>query len=294
MNAPLPIRLRVFFPFAAGYFLSYLYRTINAVIASDLTADLGVGPSSLGLLTGIYFIAFASFQLPLGALLDRCDARKVETLLLFFAGVGAFLFGTARSFTGLLLGRALIGLGVSACLMAAFKAHTTWFSPNVWPMMNGFQLASGSLGAIFATVPVETAAQTIGWRGLFLVLATLTFLAAAAIFWGVPQSPSPRSTPEPGKGKHGCKHIFTSATFWRVAPLTTFSQAAFLSIQGLWAGPWLRDVGNLERADVANVLFWVAIAMASGFMTLGSVGSRLSRRGITTKREKRTDGRITR
>jgi len=123
-----------------------------------------------------------------------------------------------------------------------------------------------------------------------LVPAALTFPAAATIFWGAPQSPSRRSAPESGKGKHRCKHIFTSATFWRVAPLTTFSQAAFLSIQGLWAGPWLRDVGNLERTAVANILFRVATAMASGFMTLGSVGSRLSRRGITIKREKRTDG----
>ena len=43
--------LRVFIPFALGYFLSYLYRTVNAVIAPDLVRDIGVDPASLGLLT---------------------------------------------------------------------------------------------------------------------------------------------------------------------------------------------------------------------------------------------------
>lgn len=281
MSYPLATRLRVFIPFAAGYFLSYLYRTINAVIASDLTADIGVGPSSLGLLTATYFIAFASFQLPLGVLLDRYGARKVEAILLLFAGSGAFLFGTAQSFTGLLIGRALIGLGVSACLMAAFKAYTTWFSPKVWPMINGFQLASGGLGAIFATVPVERAVQLVGWRGVFLVLAALTCMASAAIFWGVPENRSQESKPEPVNPNQGFKEVFTSFTFWRVVPLTTLSQAAFLSIQGLWAGPWLRDIGGLERTAVANLLFWVATAMALGFMGLGSLGSWLGHRGVS-------------
>ncbi len=281
MNRSPAIYLRVFAPFAAGYFLSYLYRTINAVIASDLTTDLGVGPSSLGLLTATYFIAFASSQLPLGILLDRYGARKVEAILLLFAGSGAFLFGTAQSFTGLLVGRALIGLGVSACLMAAFKAYTTWFSPKVWPMINGFQLASGGLGAIFATVPVERAVQWVGWRGVFLVLSALTFMAAAAIFWGVPENQAQKRELQPENANQGFKDVFTSFTFWRVVPLTTFSQAAFLSIQGLWAGPWLRDIGGLERTAIANLLFWVATAMAMGFMSLGSIGSWLSRRGVS-------------
>ena len=79
--------LRVFLPFAAGYFLSYLFRVVNAVLAPDLAADIGVGPSALGLLTSVYFITFASFQLPLGILLDRYGPRKTEAALLMFAGL---------------------------------------------------------------------------------------------------------------------------------------------------------------------------------------------------------------
>jgi MFS family permease len=113
--------LRVFLPFAAGYFLSYLFRVVNAVLAPDLAADIGVGPSALGLLTSVYFITFASFQLPLGVLLDRYGPRKTEAVLLMFAAIGAFLFSQADSLAGLVIGRAFIGFGVSACLMASFS-----------------------------------------------------------------------------------------------------------------------------------------------------------------------------
>ena len=68
----------VFLPFAGGYFLSYLFRSINAVIAPQLTAEVGLTAADLGLLTSCYFLAFASFQLPLGVLLDRYGPRRVQ------------------------------------------------------------------------------------------------------------------------------------------------------------------------------------------------------------------------
>ena len=43
--------LRIYFAFAAGYLLSYLFRTVNAVISPELTRELSLNPSSLGLLT---------------------------------------------------------------------------------------------------------------------------------------------------------------------------------------------------------------------------------------------------
>jgi len=273
--------LRVFLPFAAGYFISYLYRVVNAVIAPDLIADIGVGPSALGLLTATYFIAFASFQLPLGVLLDRFGPRKVEAVLLLFAAVGAFIFARAESLAGLVIGRAFIGFGVSACLMAAFKGYALWFPREKWAMVNGFQMAAGGLGALAATAPVEAALQFTDWRGVFMGLALVTLLTALAVFSIVPE----KTIEAGGESLHnqlrGIREVFTSRKFWRTAPLTTMSQAAFLAIQGLWAGPWLSHVAGLERTEVAGMLFWIAVAMIAGFITLGSITEQLNKRGIS-------------
>ncbi len=281
MSLPISTLLRVFLPFAGGYFLSYLFRVVNAVIAPDLIADTGIGPSALGMLTASYFIAFASFQLPLGILLDRFGPRKVESMLLLLAALGAFLFARAEGLGGLILGRALIGLGVSACLMASFKAYTLWFAKEKWPLINGLQMASGGLGALAATSPVEAILQFTDWRGVFIGLALLTLTATAAIYFLVPENPALGDTRQNLRDQlDGIRQIFRSRIFWRSAPLTTASQAAFLSIHGLWAGPWLTHIGQLSRPEVAGVLFWVAAAMVGGYISIGSLAVRLSKSGI--------------
>jgi len=275
--------LRVFLPFAAGYFLSYLYRVVNAVIAPDLVSDLGIGPSALGLLTSTYFISFASFQLPLGVLLDRYGPRRMEAGLLLFAGLGAYLFARSGSLAGLVAARAFIGFGVSACLMAAFKAYTLWFPRERWPMVNGFQMAAGGLGALAATSPVEAALQITDWRGVFMAMAVFTLVVAAAVYTVVPEKPSSGSKERLSDQLQGVRTVFTSLEFWRTAPLTTLSQAAFLAIQGLWAGPWLKDVAGMDRVAVAGVLFRIAVAMIFGFILLGTLAERCSRWGIPVR-----------
>jgi MFS family permease len=272
--------LRVFLPFALGYFLSYLYRTVNAVIAPDLVNDLGLAPVDLGLLTSAYFLSFAAFQLPLGLLLDRFGPRRVEAGLLLFAALGAVLFGRAETLGGLLLGRALIGLGVSACLMAAFKAFVIWVPAERLPMANGVQMVSGGLGALMATVPVEAALQVTDWRMVFIGLGLLTLLAAAAVFFIVPEQPAVPSGESPRQQLRGIADIFASRFFWRLAPWAIISQATYLAVLGLWSGPWLRDVAGYDRDAVANSLFLIALAMIVGYFSFGALAERLSRRGI--------------
>ena len=70
--------LRLYPAFAAGYLLSYFYRNVNAVISPDLTRELSLSPGALGLLTAVYFVAFAAMQIPAGMLLDRYGPRRVE------------------------------------------------------------------------------------------------------------------------------------------------------------------------------------------------------------------------
>lgn len=269
--------LRVFLPFATGYFFSYFYRAVNAVIAPDLIKDIGLTPSALGLLTSIYFISFASFQIPLGILLDRYGSRKVEAALLLIASLGALTFARAEGLIGLIIGRALIGFGVSACLMAAFKAYTQWFQPRNWPLINGFQVAAGGFGALAATAPVEIALLHTDWRGMFTALSLLTFLTAILIFLVVPEKKANNSQESLASQFQGIYQIFTDRRFWRLAPITALSLATFTSIQGLWAGPYLSHVAQYSRVQIGNTLFWVAAAMICGYILLGSLAAKLAK-----------------
>ena len=157
--------LRLFLPFAAGYFLSYLLRNVNAVIAPELTRELGVSAADLGLLTSAYLLTFGAFQLPLGILLDRYGPRRVEAALLLIAAAGSAWFAVGTSLGELAAARALIGLGVCACLMAAFKAFAVWFPAERLPSLNSAVMVAGGLGALTATTPLAWAAPILGTPG---------------------------------------------------------------------------------------------------------------------------------
>ena len=152
----------MFAPFAAGFFLSYVFRNANAVIARDLAAEFSLSPADVGLLTSMYLLSFAAMQVPVGVFLDRYGPRRVVASLLCIAGLGALGFALAGSFGELALGRALIGLGVSACQMGSIKAFTLWFPLARLATLNGWTIAFGGLGGLAATSPLEALLTPLG------------------------------------------------------------------------------------------------------------------------------------
>jgi MFS family permease len=278
----LPVKLlaTVWLPFACGYFLSYVFRTINAIIAPELVRELGVNPAQLGLLTSAYFFSFALFQLPLGLLLDRFGPRRVECVLLLCAAAGAVVFGWSRGLGGLVFGRALIGLGVSACLMGSIKAFVQWFPLARLATLNGWLLAAGGVGAIAASAPAEAALQWIDWRTLFFLIAGCTAAAAALMFALVPDKGDAAVQVPLRELLAGLRVVVGHPAFWRVTLVFALVQGTFLSVQGLWAAPWLSHVGAHSRPEVGRILMWIALAMTVGYATMGNLTDQLARRGI--------------
>jgi len=271
---------RIFLPFALGYFLSYMYRTVNAVLGPVLGAELGIDAAAVGLLTGAYFFAFAGVQVPLGMALDKFGPRRTQTVLLTVAAIGAFAFGLGDDTLSLALARAVIGAGVSGCLLASFKIFALWIPRQKLPLVNGLLLACGGAGVMASSSPVQAAVETIGWRDMFTLIAAATIAVAAIIFFVVPER---RAEGEP-KTLHdqlqGLKFIFRSRLFWSVAPLVMTAQAAWMSTQALWFGPWLRDIAGLDADAAADALFIGGVGMVLGYASLGWLTERLSRIGI--------------
>jgi len=271
-------------PFAAGYFMSYLLRAVNAVVAPDLVKEFGLSPAELGLLTAAYLGAFALFQLPLGVLLDRYGPRKVQAGLLSVAALGCFGFALAPDFIGLFAARAVIGLGFSAGLMASYKSSATWVPLERRSLANTGIMSVGALGVVVATEPTEYLVALIGWRHAFMVFAGLILLAALFILAVAPRKDT-LTAPAPFREQFGqMLAILKKPLFWRVAPLLGLTSGVQIGIQTLWAGPWLRDVMGFSREEVARHLLWMAVAFMVGILSVGVVADRLGRRGISPMR----------
>ncbi len=282
ISPPFELLLKVFLPFAGGYFLSYLYRTVNAIISPDLVREFSLGPDDLGLLTSSYFLAFALFQLPLGILLDRYGPRRVNASLLMLAATGAAFFGLAQSLPGLIVARALIGLGVSGCLMSSMKVFTLWFPLNRLATLNGWLLSCGGLGALSASKPAEALLRITDWHSMFLLLAALTFAAAGVIFLIVPERKTPHAPQSLIESLKSLPPILRNANFWKLGLLAIAGQGVAMSLQSLWIAPWLKDVVGLPRADIGSHLLMIALGMIVGAALWGGVADWLSRRGVDT------------
>jgi MFS family permease len=111
----------------------------------------------------MYLLSFAAMQVPVGVLLDRYGPRRVVASLLCIAELGALGFALAGSFGELALGRALIGLGVSACLMGSIKAFRLWFPLARLATLNGWMIAFDGLDGLAATSPLEALLTPLGW-----------------------------------------------------------------------------------------------------------------------------------
>ena len=272
--------LRVFAPFAAGYYFSYLLRNVNAVIAPDLSRDMGLSATDLGMLTSAYLLAFGAFQLPLGVLLDRYGPRRVEVALLAVAAAGCAAFALADGTGGLVAARALIGLGVSSCLMASFKAFSQWFPAERQPSLNAAVMAAGGLGALTATLPVTWVLPVLGWRGVFLTLGVGVLIIAAGIL-ATPEQKRSGSGEPLTEQLRALAGILRSRVFWRFAPQTAMVVGGFMAVQGLWAVPWLIHFNGESRAGAAFHLLLTSAAMLAGFLFIAVFVAPLQRRGVS-------------
>ncbi|MGZ9103999.1 MAG: conjugal transfer protein TrbF, partial [Rhodoplanes sp.] len=265
------------------YYLSYLFRTINALIADKLAAELALTAAQLGVLSAAYFVTFAAIQLPLGVWLDRHGPRRVQSMLLSAAAVGAATFSLGGGFASLLIGRALMGLGAAGALMAGLKAIVLWFPKERVTLLNGVFVTLGALGAVTATAPAEAVLDITGWRGLFVMLAPATALCAAAIFLLVPD-PATRTAKSSVTARCprsiGLKAIYADACFWRLAPLSATCVGTSWALQGLWAASWLADVERFDRAVIVRCLLVMALTLCTAALGLGMAADRLRRRGI--------------
>jgi sugar phosphate permease len=272
---------RVTFPLAAANCMNQAARMVMAIVGPVLAVELGLSAIELGVLAACLFAAYAAAQLPLGVALDAFGPRRVQAVLMVLAAIGFAMFALSPGFAGLVAARIVLGIAISAGLMALIKAHADWFERGRVAYVTSIATAIGALGSALATSPVQAMLPAFGWRGVFWVLCLLALGVAAWIFLAVPDKPRiPVPTRTLGGDIALSGRILASRTFWRLGPaVATLSMFNFAYL-GLWAGPWLRDVAGMDGPARAGVLFFYTFAMVAGSMLAGSAASRAHAAGL--------------
>jgi predicted MFS family arabinose efflux permease len=274
-----PIFLRVTAPFLAGYFVSYVYRMVNAVLAPTLAAEFGLSAGGLGLLSSMYFFSFALCQLPVGVAMDRFGPRRVNAALLLVAAAGGAWFASAESAGAAMAARALIGIGVSVALMSSLTAFVLWYPPDRLSTLNAIAFSVGIVGAMTVTVPLELLLRVWPWRQAFTLIVGATVAVSLVLWLWVPERRASARDRSLTEEIHQLRKLLGDPAFLRLAVCLGASQCAAIALQTLWIATWLRDVAGYAPARVAQGLLAVNVAMIAGYLVFGRAADVLQRRG---------------
>lgn len=259
---------------ATAYVASHFFRASNVTIGLDLMRDLAMGPEALGGLTGAFFFGFSAMQIPCGLFFDRFGPRATVCGMLILATVGSLIFTLAPSWPVLLAGRVLMGAGFGVMLIGSMVVISRWFPPDRFSTLTALVLAIGLIGNLAATTPLAWASQTVGWRAAFGVAVTFTALATIAV-WAIVQDAPPghpfldRKRETAREMLAGLVEILRDRRLWPILALSFTNYACTFTVQGLWGGPFLREVHGLSPVEAGNVLFGAVIAYQIGMLTFG-------------------------
>ena len=276
----------VFVAMASAYFLSTMLRAVTATLSPTLMQELTLEARDLGLLAGGYFLGFSFTQLPMGRWLDQHGPKKVVLSFLVLAVVGCLAFALAPGFSGLLLARVLIGVGVSACLMAPLTGYRRWLPLEQQQRANAWMLMTGAFGMLASTLPVQWLLPLVGWRWIFAGVAGLIVLSMLLMAWQVPawhDSTHKGDAPQEGL-LASYAQVWAHPYFRAHIPMGFFNYGGLIAIQTLWAGPWMIKVAGYTPIEAATGLFGVNICMLVTYWLWGLVTPSLSAKGWNANR----------
>ena len=269
----------IFCVFAFGFFISNLLRSITATLTPVLTLEFDLTAGNLGLLAGGYFLGFSLMQIPAGYLLDKYGPKKVVAYLLLIALISTISFAFAKNFTGLLISRFFIGVGVAACLMGPLTGYRVWFEEKYQQRANSWMLMVASFGFVISTLPVQILLPVIGWRSIFLLIVILILLSIILIVLFIPSWQNYNDI-EINKQSAKISDVWKNKFFISLMPIAFFNYGGVQAMQTLWAGPWMLNVSGYSPLDSATGLFWINITMLIAFLFWGYILPKLSSYGI--------------
>jgi len=286
-----PHRWMVFSVTCVVYFFVYFHRVSTSVIVSDLLQAFHTNATALGLMSSMYFYLYAFEQPLVGYLSDRLGPRRVIGYWSMAAAAGCFLFGVAPNVGWASVGRALIGLGVGGVYVPAVKAISLWFGKKEFATMIGLLMSMGNFGAVIATTPLAWAAASWGWRPTFFLIGGITLgLAFVTLLLtrdhAFPSEPVPVGPAAVLGGNRGSRakavQVLRSGQFWIIATIFFGIYGTLVTLQGLWATPFLMTVLGIERifASKLNMLIPVGVIIGAPFFGWLTDRFSLSKRNI--------------
>ena len=252
-----------------GYVMSMFYRSFLAIVAGDLSRDLGFGASELSSLSSAWLVAFALAQIPLGPMLDRFGGGRTVAACSLLTVIGAAAFSQSQSYVTSLVAMAAIGVGCAANLMGATVYVARFMPRNRFALMLAVLISVGSIGQLAGATPLALAVKAFGWRHALLATAALSLVAGIAILATVKDHVGRSRDAARPPALTAALSIARLPALHRMLPLIFMSYAVVISERSLWIGPYLAQVHGFDTIAIGNVALVMSLLMAFGALAFG-------------------------
>ena len=263
----------------AAYTLSFFQRFAPASIAQDLSLAFDTTAASLGVLAATYFYVYTIMQVPTGVLVDTLGPRRIILLGGIVSFIGSLWFGLADTLTHALIGRTLVGLGVSVTFIAMLKIIALSFEERRFASLTGLGVFIGNIGSVMAGVPLAFAATELGWRNVFVAVAVASLVLGTLSWWMM------RGSAAMGGVKvdrtvvmGGLLSVIRNRLTWAPALTNLGLCGSYFTFAGLWAMPYLTQIHGYTRNIAATHLSLMYAGFAIGCLVLGILSDRIRQR----------------
>ena len=264
------------------FFFAFVHRVAPGVIVKDIMQAFNASGEIVGLLSAMYFYAYAGFMIPAGLLIDSFGVRRIVAAGSVVMGLGSLAMGLAASEPVLFTGRFLVGMGASVTFIGALKIAASWFPPTHFGTLSAVTATVGILGALAGTVPLAGLVAVIGWRSAFSLMGVVTLAGAGCCYLLVRDRPAGGSdaggeAPSLGSVLAGMVEVLKNRYTWPPFLAFFFFYAATGNLM-LWAVPFLHDIYGLSIPKAAGYASLVTGALLFSAPLTGYLSDRVFRR----------------
>lgn len=249
------------------YFLIVSQRTAPGLITDQLMKDFGLTASTIGLLTSIQFLAYASLQIPIGLLSDRYGPNFFLIVGTIFNGLGTVLYSLAPNEFFLLFARLLVGLGDAAIWVNLVLILSLWFKGNEFVGLIGVAGMAGSFGFLLATVPFSLWISLWGWKVPFLSIGIILCVLGILLYFILVKKPkqlfndyqeqkkiSSKEEQVKEKTLSLLRRILSSRQAWATFLCHFGVVGTYVGFIGSWAVPYGMNVYDMNRSDASQLI----------------------------------------